>query len=197
MREIPLTNMQVTSKVDNVDYWRCCKHEWFGIKSRNTYYAKRYYFHRGKKILQSLQDFLMGKPRKGYVNDHKDRDGLNNQRSSNLRLCTLEQNSYNRTNNMNGKFKYKGVRERDGKYYAEIVFKKKKHRSKLFDTILEAAEQYDIMAMQYHKEHASLNFPEKIMEYMQREISRHNEPEIANMYLSLKLNYGEVTDACI
>lgn len=52
--------------------------------------------------------------------DHRDRDGLNNRRSSNLRLATHQQNMFNRKRGRNNQSGAKGVCRVDGKWVAQI-----------------------------------------------------------------------------
>lgn len=54
--------------------------------------------------------------------DHKDRDGLNNRRSSNLRLATHQQNIFNTGPQRNNRAGIKGVfySESEGKWIAQI-----------------------------------------------------------------------------
>src|SRR5207249_1065379 len=57
----------------------------------------------------TVYHLLYGELEKGYVIDHINRNRLDNRRE-NLRICTVLQNSYNRTKPKNTKNRYKGVR---------------------------------------------------------------------------------------
>lgn len=81
---------------------------------RNDEVAKQVYLHHD----------VIGKPPKGKVTDHRDRNPLNNQKD-NLWHCTYRQNGLNRCDNK----KHPGVYPiGDGKYYLVNVGMKGKHR---------------------------------------------------------------------
>jgi hypothetical protein len=62
---------------------------WYAERYGRTMYAIN---KTGKRI--TMHGFIMGK-RDGLILDHKDGDGLNNQKS-NLRFCTQSQNTQNK-----------------------------------------------------------------------------------------------------
>jgi hypothetical protein len=99
----------------------------------------------------------MGAVPKGMEIDHKDGDGLNNQRS-NLRLASKKQNQANRgapTNNRSG---YKGVSANGrGGWRASIFVDGKTRRVGDYDTPLEAARAYNQAALAAFGEFAKLN----------------------------------------
>lgn len=91
--------------------------------------------------------------------DHKDGNGLNNQRS-NLRTATRAQNARNRrirTDNTSG---FKGVTWRKdlGKWNAFIEIKTKRIHLGYFTDPMEAACAYDMAAVKYFGEFAHCNF---------------------------------------
>jgi hypothetical protein len=92
------------------------------------------------------------------VVDHINHDRLNNRRE-NIRTCTYQQNSQNSIPK-SSLSKYKGVNynARDNKWYARIVVGGKNIHLGVFDTDIEAAQQYDIAAKKYFQEYAFLNF---------------------------------------
>jgi hypothetical protein len=97
MKTITLTQGQVTL-VDDEDYLALSKFVWLPSKAKDTCYAKR--LERSKKATRTfwMHRVILGlsseDPREV---DHKDRDGLNNQRS-NLRAVSHCQNEWNRRN---------------------------------------------------------------------------------------------------
>lgn len=83
--------------------------------------------------------------------DHINGDPCDN-RISNLRPATAEQNSYNRPTQKNNRSGYKGVMfdGRRSKYVARIRFDKRRIFLGTFLTAKEAAAAYEIAARQYH-----------------------------------------------
>lgn len=102
---------------------------------------------------------MLMRPRKGYVCDHIDGDGLNNTRA-NLRVCSHRQNIRNRALNRNNSSGYKGVYERrnrsGSKWYACIVTHKTIYLG-TFDAPQKAAEAYNVAALRYFGKFARLN----------------------------------------
>ncbi|MHC4574071.1 MAG: HNH endonuclease [Planctomycetota bacterium] len=96
---------------------------------------------------------------RGVVVDHIDGNGLNN-RKSNLRLCTVRQNLWNRRP-AGGTSLYKGVcwRAEKKKWAARITCRDRRHHLGYFDTEMEAADAYDKKAAALFGEFAYLNFP--------------------------------------
>lgn len=89
--------------------------------------------------------------------DHADRNGLNNQ-IDNLRLATPRQQVWNRSHRKNRKYPYKGVRFRNRRWRAYIVFNRNRtYYLGVFDRIEEAAAAYDIVASRLFGEFAELN----------------------------------------
>jgi len=102
----------------------------------------------------SMHKMIMNTP-KGFQIDHKDHNGLNNQRV-NLRICTHGENQMNR--NTYSKTGYMGVYENKwGNYYAQISHNKKIYRLGTFPTKEQAAQTYNTAAQKYHGEFAKLN----------------------------------------
>ena len=79
---------------------------------------------------------------KGQFVDHKDGNGLNNQKS-NLRFCNFSQNRMNTGANKNNKLGIKGVRMRAPNLYeVTIKFNGKNIYLGRFDNSISAAEAY-------------------------------------------------------
>ena len=156
MKEIKLTQNK-TSLVDNEDF-KCLNHyKWFVIRDRNTYYACRMIYVNGKRRRLLMHRDILKTPH-GFISDHIDGNGLNNQRS-NLRVCTIQQNSMN-VKRSRGTSQYKGVRwhKRDKKWRAQIGFNNKVLYIGDFKDEIDAALAYDKMAHELHGEFANLNF---------------------------------------
>jgi hypothetical protein len=108
MKIIKLTNGG-EAFVDDEDFERLSKYTWRRKDDGRTSYAKAYGGGgRKNRITLLMHRKLMEVPR-GVVIDHVDGNGLNNQKN-NLRVCTCEQNHWNRhrlnSNNTSG---YRGV----------------------------------------------------------------------------------------
>lgn len=86
--------------------------------------------------------------------DHIDGDCHNN-RISNLRLATRQENNWNVGKRKDNKSGFKGVSLREnGKYRAKISAANRVHHLGVFDTAEEAAEVYDLAANLLHGEFA-------------------------------------------
>lgn len=153
-RLIPLTRGMYTI-VDERDFTKLSKYNWFARKSDRNYYAFRTV---GKKHIR-MHRAITHAP-KGMVVDHIDHDGLNNRRS-NLRVCTIKQNSRNARSHK-GTSRYKGVYwlKRNSKWTAEILCDGKKKFLGYFKNEIDAALAYDKTARKLFAEYAYLNFPD-------------------------------------
>lgn len=143
--------------VDDEDYDRIIKHEWYEYDYARTSYAKAII--NGKVV--SMQEFILPSPPEFLV-DHINGDGLDN-RKINLRHATLQQQRQNVRKHKGGTSKYKGVswsREKH-KWVAQICINGRQTSLGRFYSELEAAMKYDEAAKKHFKEFAKLNFPEK------------------------------------
>jgi len=97
-------------------------------------------------------------PPENLLVDHINRDKLDNRRS-NLRTCTPLENTRNRMRR--SKLGYKGVsgggKHNPRKYRASIRVNRKQIHLGYFDTTLEAAKAYDLVALREHGEFACIN----------------------------------------
>lgn len=167
MKTIELTQGKV-ALVDDADYKWLSQWNWGLSTHPNIFYAKAWinskatYMHR----------LILGLTDRKIHTDHKDHNGLNNQRD-NLRRCTSSENQKNAR--ASGKSKYLGVsfytpqkdnkhkRFKNGKPYKSNRWKASFHIGKklkflgYFETQLEAAIIYNIAARKYHGEFANPN----------------------------------------
>lgn len=162
MKEIELTQGFV-ALVDDKDYPILSVHKWQALLIKKTgmvYAGRSDRDASGKRVTVRMHCFIKGK--KGI--DHKDGNGLNNQRY-NLRECTQLGNTRNA-----GKSsrlltsQYKGVCKRTEyvhsiKWRAQITVNYKKIVIGTFDEEVYAAQAYDAAAKFHFGEFARLNFP--------------------------------------
>jgi hypothetical protein len=153
MKEIQLSQGKV-ALVDDEDYKWLNQWRWCAVKSRETFCASRGVRRDGKWSSERMHRLIL-RPLEYELVDHKDHNGLNNQKE-NLRLCTNGQNQMNR--HPASATGFKGVyRDRSGRYKASIDFENKRYRLGTYDTPDEAALVYNKAAKKYHKEFANLN----------------------------------------
>ena len=157
-REIQLINSTKITLVDDGDYERLVQSgfRWYLLPNNGIDYVYGY----GPETTCALHRFILN-AKSGELVDHKDRDGLNNQRS-NLRIANRTQNQANRKINCNNKSGYKGVYfcTYNFRYRAQIRYNGKNIRLGRYRTAEEAALAYDKAAKKYFGEFARLNFPE-------------------------------------
>ena len=157
-RLIPLTRDRFAI-VDAEDYEELNEYTWHIRRAQRTEYAGT---NEGKKYIL-MHRLLLGAPA-GVVVDHRDGNGLNN-RKSNLRLCSHQENMYNQRPRLGTTSRFKGVHliKKTKKYAAKIQKDGKRYCLGSFDDEIEAAVVYDIKAMELFGEFACFNFP-KLME---------------------------------
>ncbi len=105
---------------------------------------------------------LIMRPSKSETIDHKDGNGLNNQKS-NLRPCSKSQNAQNMKARKTGTSIFKGV-SWDAPNLKWRTGIKVNHRQVIlgwYSTEIDAARAYDAAAVYYFGEFARLNFPDK------------------------------------
>lgn len=159
MKLITLTNGNF-AKVDDEDYEFLMQWRWRGTKSRSTYYATREQTIFGKNRVKKKKTVIMHRVLMDAYDlnvqiDHKDRDGLNNQKT-NLRLCTQSQNRANTGLFKNNTSGFKGVwyRKERRKWAALLSHNGKKYRLGLFDNPEEAGKAYLKKAKEIYGEFA-------------------------------------------
>jgi hypothetical protein len=139
--------------VDAADYKKLSKYKWYACRHGPTVYATC----RDKGRVVYMHRMIL-RPRKGYVVDHIDGNGLNNRRG-NLRVCTHQQNQANR-GPCGGSSRFVGVYRKGDQWVAEIRCRGEYFYLGLFDDEVEAAKARDRKAYELHGPYAYLNFPE-------------------------------------
>jgi hypothetical protein len=160
MKQIELTQGKV-ALVDDEDFEWLNKWKWCSQNSgRKTYAMRSVYI--GKKHFTVRMHREITKANKGQEVDHKDHNGLNNQRN-NLRICSHRENMFNERARQNTTSKYKGVyyEKLIGKWRPQINILGKVIHLGSFESEVQAATVYDLAAKKHFGEFACLNFPEK------------------------------------
>lgn len=109
---------------------------------------------------------VINPPPSGKLNDHKNRNSLDNTRS-NLRHADRSQNARNRTYPRNPHSGYYGVRpHKDGGWQGIVSwtyktgYKKLFFYTKVYTNPIDAARERDQLVRKYHGEFGVLNFPD-------------------------------------
>lgn len=141
--------------VDDEDFDELNKFNWCAHKAGEKFYVVRNSSRKDDpRHTIKMHSVIMQTPT-GLVTDHKDGNGLNNQKS-NLRNCTLSENQMNRGKGKNNTSGFKGVSKHRKKFQANIGLKGKMISLGHFDTKAEAYEAYVAACKKYHGEFANL-----------------------------------------
>lgn len=165
MKLIPLTK-GLFAQVDDEDFEYLSKWKWHAAsKGRNSgfYAARRARVHEylvGTVKPNIWMHRVLMNPVIGLEVDHRNNDGLNNQRF-NLRICTHPQNTMNipvyRTSTVG--FKGATFRKRSNRWESYIKLDGVPSYLGSFESPELAAKAYDKAAIEYFGEFANLNFP--------------------------------------
>lgn len=167
MQEIKLTQGKVALVDDADNLWLTEQYKWWADLIRDTWYARGRGWRREPEtgLYVKVDQVLMHREIRGaeatevHV-DHRDGDGLNNQRS-NLRLVTNAENHMNMKPQEGGTSRFKGVywNKGKGKWQAQISLNGTRTSLGRYDTEEQAAAAYDEAATTHFGEFARLNFP--------------------------------------
>lgn len=154
MKRIPLTQGKF-AVVDDEDFQSLNRFKWYAHCRRHTgnFYATR---HGEQREMLLMHRVILGL-RAGEECDHINHDSLDNRRS-NLRKCTSQQNQWNRRRRRPG---FKGVRKLRNKWGATIMVSGVRNWLGTFDNPESAARAYDAMAAKHFRQFAVLNFPKE------------------------------------
>lgn len=157
MKTIQLTQNKI-ALVDDEDFEKINRHKWHVLKTKNNWYAvtkeKNNRKHRKSFLLHRV---VLNAP-VGLQVDHKDGNGLNNQKE-NLRLCSLAQNHQAfQTKSKNSTSRFRGVRFKKNAWDAQIKTKGKSFHLGCYKTEEDAARAYDKKARELFGEFAATNF---------------------------------------
>ena len=161
MKKILLTQGKF-ALIDDEDYEWLSKYKWCAHKLFNTFYAERHNPDNHDKIIKMHREILgLTEENKNLV-DHKDRNGLNNQRY-NLRIASHSINKYNCKLYKSNSSGQRGVTWSKDK--RKWMVKINKNGDSIFygyfSNIIEAAKAYDKAAIRFYGKDAKLNFPLK------------------------------------
>ena len=156
-KQIPLSQGKFVI-VDDKDYeflsqWKWCFNGRYAMRNKYLGWKNR------KSILKTIyMHRLILNPPDGFYTDHINGDKLDNRRS-NLRICTNQQNQFNQTPTQGGSSKYKGVtwHKRDEMWMSSIRLNNKTKFLGYFDSEEDAAQAYNFAAIEHHGEFANLN----------------------------------------
>lgn len=144
MKEIQLTQGKV-ALVDDEDYERLmAMGKWYASQNRKNgnWYAKVGIKSNSKcgRTSIGMHRVVLGSDFR--VIDHKDGNGLNNQKP-NLRGCTFQQNQMNKRISKVSKTGFKGVFVRGDRYIAKCTFNKQSIHLGTFTTTQDASRAYN------------------------------------------------------
>lgn len=162
IRELALSN-GYSVIVDECDYEWLSQYRWYAKKNGNKWYAARgTRLPGGKKPTLWMHRAIL-EASKGVQVDHVDGNSLNNSRS-NLRLCSPQQNTFNRQAII-GSSHFKGVSfdTRQNRWKASVTVDKKTKTIGYFIEEVAAARAYDQAARLRFGEFAWLNFPDVLV----------------------------------
>lgn len=146
------------AQVDDADFEILNRFKWYlKVCTKGNIYCRAPIYKNGKRINILMHRFLLDCSI-GEIIDHKDGNGMNNQRS-NIRRCTHQQNAQNYRTPLTNKSGFKGVSfyKPTGKYVVYVKSNKKNLNVGYFTDLITAAHAYNEAAKKYYGEFANLN----------------------------------------
>jgi len=166
--KILLKNVNKWCLVDTEDVERIKICTWYSKKDKWNQYARGMI--KGKEV--KMHRYIMGVTDPKIHIDHINGDGFDN-RKENLRIANNSTNHMNQKIRSDNKIGYKGVTKRKNRYEVRITKDQVLHSLGSYETKEEAAEAYDIAALELFGEFAKLNFEEKRQEYLNKLSQEH------------------------
>jgi len=160
-REIPLTQGHVAT-VDKEDYIELMKYSWYAFWNGAQWYARTNIKNSEGKHRGILMHRFLLSAEKGDFVDHRNLDGRDNRRK-NIRLCTQQQNTFNKKPRKNSSSRYKGVYwcKDKKRWKASASLSGKVYGLGSFKCEVAAARVYDRFAIEHHGDFVRLNFPQE------------------------------------
>ena len=162
MKELPLISKHhggVVALVDDDDYEKVRVLRWYlGREANPTNWQAVTFTRKPKRTVTALHRMVMNATPGTYI-DHIDNNGLNCQKS-NLRFCTQSQNVARSRRFKKFSSKFRGVYwYTSGRGWRASVKKdgKKHFAPRIYESEVEAAKAYNILAKHYHGQFAVLN----------------------------------------
>jgi hypothetical protein len=151
MTVIPIVKTALCACIDDADVPLVTRYRWYLRRARSGSYHARTTVD-GRTVY--MHRLILGVTDRAVAIDHKDRDGLNNQRS-NIRIATYRQNAANRIKDAESR--YKGISPNGAGWKAEIGVRGVKRYLGTFASPTDAARAYDEAARAEFGEFALTN----------------------------------------
>lgn len=157
MKKIQLTQGKI-ALVDDCDFEELSKYNWCVSERYNTSYAKRGF---GKPHRTLLMHRVIMNAKKGQEIDHRDGNGLNNQKE-NLRFCNHSENLYNQSLQKGKSSQFKGVywQKENKNWVSRLKINGRNISLGSFENEISAAKAYDYAAIKHFGEYSRPNFPQ-------------------------------------
>ena len=160
MKIIPLSQGKV-ALVDDEDFERLSLHKWYAAKERDTFYAVRTVKRNGRNaMIRMHREVLCLSKGDGVIVDHRDMNGLNNQKE-NIRRADKTINNLNKRLQKNNSSGFRGVSWHKGnaKWGAHIRVNGKLKSLGFYDEASIAAIAYNEASKKYYGENGFINLP--------------------------------------